>query len=75
MEIIITKIILGINDDIVSPYKEEMSNCFRLGLISSNVVLSTIIAVIKPTEKTQNRLFMVVFKKLELMSVVIDFSQ
>ena len=44
MEIIITNIILGIKDETVSPYNEEISNCFRLGLMSSNVVLRTIIA-------------------------------
>lgn len=67
--------ILGIKDDTVSPYNEEISNCFRLGLISSNVDLRIIIAVIKPTVKTQNRIWMDVFKKAEEIKFVIDCNQ
>ena len=75
MEIIITNMILGIKDDTVSPYKEEISNCFRLGLMSSNVILRTIIAAIKLTVNIQNRIWMLVFKKGEEIRVVIDCNQ
>lgn len=71
----ITNIILGINDDTVSPYNDEISLCFLLGLMSSNVVFRTIIATIKPVVKIQNRTCIVVFKKGEEISVVIDRNQ
>lgn len=71
----ITNIILGINDDTVSPYNDEISLCFLLGLMSSNVVFRTIIATIKPIVKLQNRTCIVVFKKGEEISVVIDRNQ
>ena len=71
----ITNIILGINDDTVSPYNDEISLCFLLGLMSSNVVFRTIIATIKPMVKIQNRTCIVVFKKGEEISVVIDRNQ
>jgi len=74
-EIMITKIILGIKDDTVSPYNDEISNCFLLGLISSNVVFRTIIAAIKPIVKIQKRTCIVVFKRGEEIRVVIDCNQ
>ena len=75
IDIIITNMILGIKDDTVSPYKEEISKCFRLGWISSNVILRAIIAAIKPTVNTQNKIWMLVFKKEDEIRVVIDCNQ
>jgi len=75
IEIIITNMILGIKDDTVSPYKEEISKCFRLGLISSNVILRITIAAIKLAVNTQNRIWMLVFKKEDEIRVVMDCNQ
>ena len=75
MEMIITNIILGINDEIVSPYNEEISNCFRLGLMLSRVNLRISIAAIKPTVKTQKSKWIAVLKRGEVIRVVIDCSQ
>lgn len=75
IEIIITNIILGMKDDTVSPYNDEISNCFRFAFILSNVILSVRMAVIKPTVNVQNRMSIVVFKRREVISVVIDCSQ
>jgi hypothetical protein len=75
IDIIITNIILGIKEEMVRPYNDEISNCFLFGLISSNVILRIIIAKIKPKVKTQNRMFMVVLMNGEKRSVAIDCNQ
>ncbi|GGK18169.1 hypothetical protein GCM10007962_10450 [Yeosuana aromativorans] len=74
-ETIITNIILGMNDETVRPYNDEISKCFRFGFMSSNVVLRTIIAVIKPTVKTQNRTCMAFFNIGDEIKVVMDCNQ
>ncbi|GAA4269951.1 hypothetical protein GCM10022257_20520 [Hyunsoonleella aestuarii] len=54
IDITITNRILGINDEIVSPYNDETNQCFLFGLISSKVILRTMIAITSPAEKDQN---------------------
>ena len=71
----ITNKIFGINDETVSPYNDEISMCFRLGLILSNFILSTIIAVIRPVVNIQNSMFISNLKKLEVNNRVIDCNQ
>ena len=66
---------MGIKVATVSSYKDEMSNCFLLGLMSSNFVFKTIMATIKPKVKIQKRTCMAVFKKGEEISDVMDCSQ
>ena len=72
MEIIITNIILGIKDDTVSPYNEEISDCFRLGLMLSSVNLRIRIAAIKPTVKTQKTKLIAVFNRGAVIRIVMD---
>jgi hypothetical protein len=61
IDIIITNRIFGINDEIVSPYSDDTNICFRLGLISSSLILRTIMAVINPIEKHQNSILIILF--------------
>ena len=75
IEIIITNNILGIKDETVSPYNDEISMCLRLGFISSSFILSTIIAVIKPVVNIQNSIFIRNLKKLEDNNTVTDCNQ
>ncbi len=51
----ITKIILGMNEETVRPYMEDISNCFRLGSISSSLIFNTKIEPTRPMVKIQNR--------------------
>ena len=75
MDIMSTNSILGIKEEIVSPYNDEIKICLRLGFMLSNVILRTIIAMIKTTVKTQNRIFIVTFKKADVKRFVIDCNQ
>lgn len=75
IEITRTKIILGIKEDIVNPYNEDMSNCFFLGSISSSLTFNIKIAVIKPTVKNQKTILITIFKIVEVISCVKDCSQ
>ena len=75
IDIIITNNILGIKDETVSPYSDEINLCLRLGFISSSLILSTIIAVIRPVVNIQNNMFISNLKKLEVNNMVIDCNQ
>lgn len=75
MDIIITNSILGIKEETVSPYNDEISKCFRLGLISSNFIFRIIIAVIKPTVNVQNKILIMVFKDVDVINLVMDCNQ
>ena len=72
---IVIKMNLGINDDTVRPYKDEISNCFRFGSISSMVTFNIIIAAISPIVKNQNKIVMTVFKVEDVSNCVIDCNQ
>ena len=71
----ITKISFGIKDNIESPYKEEMSNCFRLGFMSSNFTFNIMIDKISPIVNTENKTLIVIIKIGDAISCVIDCSQ
>ena len=75
IEIMTTKINLGIKEEIVNPDKEETSKCFLLGLISSKVTFRSSIKITKPAVKIQKIIFIAVFKLSELISCVIDCNQ
>ena len=72
---ILIKMNFGINEDTVRPYKDEISNCFRLGSISSMVTFNIIIAAISPIVKNQNKIVMTVFKVDDVRNCVIDCNQ
>jgi hypothetical protein len=72
---IIIKMILGMKDETVSPYKDEISKCFLLGLISSSVTFNIIIAAIRPIVKNQNNTLIEVIIIVELSRCVIDCNQ
>src|SRR5690606_28848517 len=69
-----TNIILGINEETVRPYKEDMSNCFRLGSMSSSFIFNIKIAPTRPMVNTQNRIWMMV-SKCDSNNRVMDCSQ
>jgi hypothetical protein len=51
----ITKIIFGIKEETVRPYKDETSNCLRRSGILSKFIFNTRIAVTNPKLKIQNK--------------------
>ena len=46
--------------------------CLRLGFISSSLILSTIIAVIRPVVNIQNNMFISNLKKLEVRVATLE---
>ncbi len=71
----ITKISLGMKDEMANPKNDETTKCFLMGFISSSFTLRTIIEEINPTVKIQKRILIKVFMDVEAISCVMDCSQ
>lgn len=74
MEITTTNINLGIKEDTVKPYKDDISSCFLLGAMLSNLIFNTKIEMIRPIVKNQKALNILYFKMEEAIGSIIDLS-
>ena len=70
-----TNVILGINDDTVKPYNEEIIKCLRLGKILSNLIFNKSMARTNPIEKLQKAIYMALCNTLDGINLVMDCNQ
>jgi hypothetical protein len=71
----ITNSILGIKDEIVIAYNEDISNCFRSAGIASIRILRINIAVTSPMVNVQNNIFIMLMNPEESKNLVMDCNQ
>jgi hypothetical protein len=67
--------IFGIKEETVSPYKEDMSNCFRFNVTESILIFKTRMAVTKPKLKIQKAKLMAVSREWDFRKTKIDCNQ
>jgi hypothetical protein len=63
---------LGIKEETVSPYKDEISSCFLWGDILSSLIFKIKIEIIRPMVKNQNVIYTLFLRFGEAMGSMMD---